>query len=95
MNESEKQAGDLARKLLRDLNNAKSSEVVCALEDVICYEFVKVARLKAQVLPEEIIEVLRDAQFMHESSRCEDAVDAVLQYVDGKRVILPRGEAAP
>lgn len=46
MSEAEKRAWNMARKFLRELRVATTSVTTFALEDVICGEFAKAARLQ-------------------------------------------------
>lgn len=46
MSEAEKRAWNIARKFLRELREATTSVTTFALEDVICGEFAKAARLQ-------------------------------------------------
>lgn len=46
MSEAEKRAWNIARKFLRELREATTSATTFVLEDVICGEFAKAARLQ-------------------------------------------------
>lgn len=49
MSDEVRERWNVAKKFLRDLQNAETTDEALAIEDVICAEFAKVAELEAEV----------------------------------------------